>query len=286
VRNSQHAGRRTGWGLVALVAVAVSSLVGCSKIRARAQMQDGNKAYKEGSYEEALARFEQGLSLDRKATFAFRSVGLSAMALFRPGDTSPANLKWADKAISAFQTYLKDYPNDEKVEEWMVSLWVTSERYEKAIDYLKQQKRNHPGEPKYNTAIVSILIKAAHFQEAYAFADQYSGKDAKIYYTIATSAWGKSYGDPTTRYEDRVAIVDLGLKAVQRAVDLRPDFSDAMVYFNLLYREKAKVDLDPERQKQWLAQADEWRAKAIALREAQKAKPGSTAASAAAPTKG
>ena len=34
---------------------------------------------------------------------------------------------------------------------------------------------------------------------------------------------------------------------MQRAVEVKPDYMEAMVYYNLLYREKAKLDLDPKK---------------------------------------
>jgi hypothetical protein len=97
--------------------------------------------------------------------------------------------------------------------------------------------------------------------------------DAQMYFTIGTNAWSKSYNDPTTTYEDRVKIVDLGIQAIQRAVETKADFWEAMGYYNLLYREKAKLDLDPKVKEEWTKLADEWRARAIATKDKLKGLP-------------
>ncbi|MGE5235320.1 MAG: tetratricopeptide repeat protein [Acidobacteriota bacterium] len=257
------------FALCALLIVA--PLVGCNKIQARAELKKGNKFYKEEAYKDALTQFQRGLQLDPAATFAWRSVGLASMALFKPGVTSAENTKYADLAVDAFQKYLKEYPQDRKVEEYLVGMWVNSGQYDKAIAYLKQQRLNQPENTKLNGAIVNVMIKASRFKDALDFVDNYGRRDPQLYYTIETQAWSRSYNDPTVTLEDRKQVVDLGLQAAQKAVDARPDYMEAMVYYNLLYREKAKLTLDPKEQDALKAKADEWRDKALAIRERQKA---------------
>jgi hypothetical protein len=41
------------------------------------------------------------------------------------------------------------------------------------------------------------------------------------------------------------AIVDEGITNMKKAIDRRQDYSDAMAYLNLLYRQKADMDVDP-----------------------------------------
>lgn len=258
--------------IVALcVLVMLAPLAGCNKVKARAELKKGNKFYKEELYKDALSQFQLGLRLDPKATFAWRSVGLTAMALYKPGVTSAENEKMANLAIEAFQNYLKDYSNDSKVEEYLVGMWVASARYDKAIAHLKKQRQDQPGNTKLNGAIINVMIKAGLFEDALSFADNLRPKDPSAYYTVETQAWSKSYNDPTVTLEDRKKIVDLGLVAAQKAVDSKADYMEAMVYFNLLYREKAKLTLDPKEQDELKKKADEWRDKALAIRNKQKA---------------
>lgn len=252
--------------LMLCAVLAVAPLAGCHKVKARAELKEGNQLYKEEKYKEALEQFKLGVQLDPTLTFAQRSVGLTAMALFKPGDKSRQNMQYADLAVDAFQKYLRDYPQDAKVEDYLVGMWVSSEQYDKAVTYLKKQRQEHPENAKYTQGIVGVLIKAMRFQDAFNFVADKAPRDAGLWYNVGTQAWSKSYNDPTVSFDDRVKVVDLGLQAMQRAVDSKPDYMEAMVYYNLLYREKAKLTLDEKVKAELIAKANEWRDKALALK--------------------
>jgi tetratricopeptide (TPR) repeat protein len=263
--------RKTHVAAFLCVALATLPLAGCSKIEARAEMKKGNRFYKDESYKDALATFQKCLTLDPDLAPAWRSVGLAAMALYRPGNESPENVKYAETAIDAFKKYLQANPGDAKTEDYMVSTWINLGRFDDAIRYLKQQRTEHPENTKLTTGVVTVMIKSGHFQDALDYANSYARSDAAMFYLIATNAWSKSYNDPTTPYDERVKDVEIGLQAVQHACDVKPDYMEAMVYYNLLYREKAKLELDTKKKEYWTSLADEWRNKAMALRERQKA---------------
>jgi tetratricopeptide (TPR) repeat protein len=263
--------RKTHVAAILCVALATLPLSGCNKVKARAEMKKGNRYYKDEAYKDALAQFQKSLSLDPALSAAWRSVGLTAMALYRPGNDTPENVKYAETALDAFKKYLAANPHDAKTEDYLVTTWINLGRFDDAIKYLKQQRSEHPENAKLSTAVVTVMIKAGRFQDALDFANTFARNDASMFYLVGTNAWSKSYNDPTTAYDERVKVVDIGIQAVQRACDLKPDYMEAMVYFNLLYREKAKLDLDPKKKDYWTSLADEWRNKAMALRERQKA---------------
>jgi tetratricopeptide (TPR) repeat protein len=63
-------------------------------------------------------------------------------------------------------------------------------------------------------------------------------------------------------------LVDEGLKALQKAIELKPNDFDTMAYLNLMYRQKAEIDPDPASREADLKTADEWVQKALALKKA------------------
>src|ERR1700734_436482 len=106
---------RRSLALAALAFLAVPLLGGCRQLQARVELKKGNSLYAQEQYSEAIKQFQKGIELDPSDTFAWRSVGLAALALYRPGDDSPKNLEYARIATQAFENYLKDNPDDAKV---------------------------------------------------------------------------------------------------------------------------------------------------------------------------
>jgi phytoene/squalene synthetase len=67
--------------------------------------------------------------------------------------------------------------------------------------------------------------------------------------------------------EVRRGIVDEGMKNLDKALELKPDYFEAMFYVNLLYREIAKLENDPAKKTELAAKADEWQKKGLEFRK-------------------
>ncbi len=87
----------------------------------------------------------------------------------------------------------------------------------------------------------------------------------------------KVKADLQTQYS---AIIDDGIKNLQKALDIDPNYDDAMAYMNLLIREKADLDDTPEQYKADTDTADKWVQKALDTKK-MKAKKAADAAAAA-----
>ena len=62
--------------------------------------------------------------------------------------------------------------------------------------------------------------------------------------------------------------VDEGIQSLNKALQLRPDYDDAMAYLNLLYREKADLECgNPDARSADLKIADEWVDKTMATKK-------------------
>src|SRR5207245_1633175 len=59
-------------------------------------------------------------------------------------------------------------------------------------------------------------------------------------------------------------LVDEAIKALQKALEIKPNDSDAMAYLNLMYREKVDIEPDADARAADLKQAEEWVDKAVA----------------------
>lgn len=255
--------------ITALMLLLLLPLAGCHKIQARAKFREGHSEYRNESYAEALEKFQEGLELDPATTSVWRSVGLSALAIYKPGDETPRNQELGRTAADAFQKYLDDYPDDKKVREYLLTTLVNTKRYDEALAYLDKRAQEAPEEtPGIQNLKITILTQSNRLDEAWNVASSGSGgpQQAEALYTVAVAAWDKVHNDPTLDVATRTKYVDLGLEAIDRAVKAKKDYFDAMVYYNLLYREKAYIQTDPLVAQEYTAKADEWKAKALAVR--------------------
>ncbi len=255
---------------VAALLVALPA-VGCGKVQARAELKKGNSYYQQEQYSKALDYYQKGLELDPEATFAWRSLGLSALALYRPGDESVKNRGYADTAIEAFEKYLADYPDDEKVHEYLMSMYVNDKKYDDALAYVEQQQVENPEQAgKFTQYKINILTQAGRLKQAYQMAQQLPGNDerAAAYLSIGQRVWEKSFRDPgTMTIEDRTALIDMGLDALKKANDLKKDYFEGLVYYGLVLRERAKVETDEARKQELIQTAGEYQKRALEARK-------------------
>jgi hypothetical protein len=91
------------------------------------------------------------------------------------------------------------------------------------------------------------------------------------FYTLATFYWEKASRDVKLSDAQKATYANAGLDAVNKALDLKSDYFEALTYKNLLLRTKANISKDPKEQQQFLKEADELRKQAEELRNKQRA---------------
>ncbi len=70
--------------------------------------------------------------------------------------------------------------------------------------------------------------------------------------------------------EKNAASIQEGIDNLNKAIELRPDYDDAMAYMNLMYRERADVECDDEAARAAdLKTADTWVDKTLATKKAK-----------------
>lgn len=271
---------RRSLALTALV-LGTLPLVGCQKLEARVELKKGNSLYDQEQYSEAIKRFQKGLELDPSDTFAWRSVGLSALALYRPGDDSPKNLAYAKTATEAFQNYLKDNPDDAKVQDYLMGILVNSKQYTTALAYVDTLQKRHPEEaqdPKWDKYRVNVLIQAGQLEQAQQLAMRTPGPEQPVsLYSIGVAAWNKVYNNNSIDYATKQQKVALGLEALRKAVEIKPDYYDAMFYLGLMLREKAKLETDGNARTADVNEAEVWLKKGLDLRKKAQGAPAAAA---------
>lgn len=254
--------------LLLLSLVAALPMTGCQKITARMEMKKGNEVYRQEDYKKAIEHFESALKMDPDAKFLWRSVGLSAIALYRPDLETTENTKYGQLAIDAFGKYLQAFPNDVKAQDYLLTSYMNTERYQDALNYLKAAAAKKPTDVGTDSAIVSVLIRQNKLQEAYDWARSHASKsDPTAFYSIGVVAWDKAYRSPDPDETKQREVIDFGMKCLNDALRLKADYADAMVYKGLLLRQIEKLEPDPLKKIELADEATALRNKAIELKK-------------------
>ncbi len=93
----------------------------------------------------------------------------------------------------------------------------------------------------------------------------------EAYFVIATYYWDDAQRNFSLTEDDKRDHIQQGLQAVDKALELKSDYTDAMVYKGLLLRLQANLEKDPKVQQDLIKQAEELHDKAEEMRKAQTA---------------
>jgi TonB family protein len=95
-------------------------------------------------------------------------------------------------------------------------------------------------------------------------------QDPIPFYSIGAIDWIRLY-DRNNLLEpaEQSAVIEEGLSYLDQALALNPQYGDAMVYKNLLLREKARLAVDLQEQARLRKLADEWFNRALEIRKSK-----------------
>jgi tetratricopeptide (TPR) repeat protein len=267
----------------ALLLLTAFSFAGCDKIHSKQEIKRGNEFLKAAQYQSALAAYEEALRLDPGETRLHKHIGIAYMGMYQPGSKHPKDLEYGQKAIDNLKLYVQAYPEDTKALEYLVSMYLNTERFDDAIAFYQNEllKRN-PKDTKAMQSLAMLYFKKGDFDNGVLWLKkrlEIEGTNPEVYYLIGVQAWDRSYNFPDLDPALRAKIVDEGLQSLNKAVELKPDYFEAVSYINLLYREKAKMETDPAKKQEYTDTANKYLQQALEMRKAAQEKAKSAEAS-------
>ena len=252
--------------LAVVLAAMVLSMSGCNRLAARDQLNKGVDAYKSGKYEEAIGHFQKATELDPTLPMAKTYLATALSQNIVPGLDTAENLKTANQAISIFQEVLAKDPTDVNSMKQIAGIYFNIKKLEEAKEWQKKVLAVDPKDPEAAYTIGVINWTLAHENVLKALAPAGVTDDG------AGNAKAPKKVMEQIR-EQNTPLVEEALKYLHQAVDNRANYDDAMAYLNLVYRRKADLNFDDEAaRKEDLAQAEEWRTKAMGTRKANEEK--------------
>ncbi|HUN84568.1 MAG TPA: tetratricopeptide repeat protein [Terracidiphilus sp.] len=252
--------------LAVVLAGLVFSMSGCNRLEARDQLNKGVESYKAGKYEEAINHFQKATELDPSLPMAKSYLATALSQNIVPGLDTPDNLKTADQAISIFQDVLAKDPNDVNSMKQIAGIYFNVKKLDDAKAWQKKVLAVQPKDPEAAYTVGVIDWTKAHENVLKALVPAGINDDGE-----GNTKAPKKIMDEIK--QENAPLVEEALQYLNQAVEDRANYDDAMAYLNLVYRRKADLDYgDPAAVKEDLAQAEEWRTKAMGTRKANEEK--------------
>ena len=247
----------------AVVVLAIAAMTvfatSCEKLKARDQLNKGVQAFKSAQYPQAVERFKTAVEYDPTFATARLYLATAYMQQYIPGAESPENVQMATAAYDQFQKVLDQDPKNELAVASIASLLFN----EKKLDDANQ----------WNLKLISL-----------------NPKNKEAFYTLGVIAWTKALvsdgearaklgmkpDDPGPLKDKKVRvevaaknepIVEEGIKDLDKALQLDPEYDDAMAYENLLFRQKADLEDSSDAYKKDIDKANDFFQKTIDTRK-------------------
>ncbi len=242
---------------LAAAALVLFSSVGCGKLRARDQLNKGVTAYKNAKYEEAIDHFQQAVAMDPSLINAKMYLATAFAQQYIPGADTPDNNKMAEQAIEQYQRVLAMNPaRDQKVNsaKGIAYLYLNMKKFDDAKKFYRMAADMDPNDPEPYYS-VGVIDWTACYQPR-------MEERAKLGMKPDENLNPKNKDQKKACEELKVKnmpSIQEGIESLNKAIQLRPDYDDAMAYLNLMYREKADVECDDLSARQEdLKTADHW----------------------------
>ena len=253
---------------LAAALLALFSSVGCDKLRARDQLNKGVEAYKNNHYEQAIDHFQQAVRLDPGLINARMYLATAFVSQYIPGVDSPDNLRVAQQAIDEYQRVIDANPTREQkvnAAKGIAYLYLNEKKWDEAKKYYRMASDLDPNDPEPYYSIGVIDWTAAYQPRM--------EERAKLGMRPEENLNPKNKDQKKVCEElkaKNAPAIQEGIDSLNKAIQLRPDYDDAMAYLNLMYREKGDVECDDlSARAEDLKTADHWVDETLRVKKAK-----------------
>jgi len=152
----------------------------------------------------------------------------------------------------------------------LAKIYEDAGAYENAEQMLLKAKEVKPNDPDVYGQLAGYYNRQGEFQKTIEALEQGAAKNPtnpEGFYKIATYYWDEAYRDARLKEPQKKEFVQKGIAATDRALEIKSDYADALVYKNLLLRLAANFEKDPKKQQEFIKEADKLRDKAIAIKK-------------------
>ena len=152
----------------------------------------------------------------------------------------------------------------------LAKLYEDGGRYDEAEAILNKARDAKPDDPAVYMQLAGFYNRQGEFDKTIESLQARAEKEPtnpEAHYTIATFYWDKAYRDFRLNDQQKADYAKSGLVAIDKAIQINPDYMEAVTYRGLLLRVQAAIEKDAGRQKQILNEADKMQQRAGELRK-------------------
>jgi len=243
-----------------LLTLSLLSATGCKRLRANDQLNKGVADFKNARYESAENHFQQAVKINPDDPNALIFLCTTYSSQIVPNLDSPDNKKLVQTALTCFRSVLKMQPTN-----------VIALKQIASID----RNAGNPEEAKADEKKVIELTPG----------------DSEAYYTIGVIDWAQAFKNANDVLAseglhdeingnlkiskpgcaklsaENTPLITEGMQYLQKAIDLKSSYEEAMTYMSLIARRKGDLECgNAEAVKADLALADVWAKKSMGAR--------------------
>jgi TonB family protein len=223
-----------------LVMIAAASVV-CGQANAeaaRAELNAGASAYREGNFAAAEEHFRRALELDptQKNTPLF--IARAIQQQFKPGDMTPENIAVGERAVAAYQEIFAKDPENEDAYRATLYLYGQMKNEEKVEEMLTQRAGDGSVKPE-KRAEAFVILASRRWKCSYDIVERRENRttEEKPDRVVVKYRMPADAGD---FYKAQQCATE-GLQLAEQAVALDPNNANAWTQKTNLLREKAKL---------------------------------------------
>jgi tetratricopeptide (TPR) repeat protein len=224
-------------------------------------MDAGVAWFKEAHYDEAVANFRKATQLEPNNEKAHLYLATAYAYQVVPNLETPENLPTASSALAEFDIVLKSHPNDLTAIRQEASLYRNIRQFDQAKAL---EKRAVAIDPHNADALYTVGV--LDWNQEYKNAVEILTTEGLTDNGIGNP--NLSRAGCNALIAKNKALVDEGIASLTQAIELKPDFDDAMQYLQLTYRRHADFQCgDPTGISADLKLVEEWSKKATQARK-------------------
>jgi len=174
------------------------------------------------------------------------------------------------KAEPIVQRMIQLDPSDTGSYFALAKIYEDAGAYDAAEQTLLKAKEAKPNDPAVYMTLAGYYNRQGQFDKTIDALQQRAAKEPnnpEAFHTIATYYWDEAYRDFRLKEAQKKEFIQRGIEAVDRAIQIKPDYMEALVYKGLLLRLQANVEKDPKKQQELLKEAGRLHDKAEELRK-------------------